>query len=238
MGMSDWSFLSGVLGTGDVTRDPVSDPPAPPGGGSFVYGFDSKVDTIGAVALKVDAGNNPDHAPSAKGASVRGAIMRGVSSEKTNFSPFLFAGLQGGPPSVNDQGYLMGLEDGDPYRIVVVKGKIIDGIPAATTENSLLRSTATYSIPTGGRWHHIRMDMIVQGTGEVYIQCYENDLDENDVDAPEWAAIPGCEQFIDDALGVNSGSLPFTAGYMGYGFASKAISRRAYFDYLQMLRQV
>lgn len=241
MGSADWTFLDNSLDAASVARDVTASPAGPPGGGAFIYGFNSFVETEGAVALTLDAAQNPNHSPAAKGASVRGAIKRGLSSLKTGFSPFFYASLQGSaPPSVTDEAYIIGLEDSDPYRIVVRKGSLIGGVPAATALNSLLRSTATYTIPSDEDegWHHVRMDVIVEGTGDVIIQCFENDLDSNDVDNPVWAPIPGCEQFIDDALGVNSGSLPFDAGYMGYGFASKAVGRRGYFDYLEMLRQV
>lgn len=240
MGSVDWTGLSGILDAASVARDVTSSPSPPPGGGSFIYGFDSKVDTKGAVAWTLDAGNNPDHAPAAKGASIRGAIKRGVSALKTGFSPFFFASLQGGTPAVTDNAYILGLENSDPYRIVVVKGQIINGVPAASPQNSLLRSTATYTIDSDPdeNWKHVRMDVIVQGNGDVLIRVYENDLDTNDVDAPEWALVAGMELFTDDVLGVNSGSLPFVAGYMGFGFASEAIGRRSYFDYLEMLRQV
>lgn len=238
MGSAEWTFLDNSLDAASVARGVVTSPSPPNGGGSFIYGFDSKVDTDGAVGLTLDATANPNHAPATEGASVRGAILRGVSSLKTGFSPFMFGCLQAAAtPAVSDQAYLIGLEDSDPYRIVVVKGPIINGIPAATTENSLLRSTSTYTI-TADQWHHIRMDMIVQGTGDVIIQCFESDLSTNPVTAPVWSPITGCESFTDDALGVNSGSLPFTDGYMGFGFASTQQGRRAYFDQLEMIRQM
>lgn len=238
MGSTDWVFLNNGLDAASVARGVTSDPdPGPPnGGGAFIYGFDSKVETEGAVGLTLEAVANPNHAPCVKGASIRAAVQRGVSSLKTGFSPFVYACLQAAaPPAVTDRAYILGLEDSDPYRIVVVKGQIIHGVPAATTENSLLRSTATYVL---GQWHHLRLDCIVEGTGDVLIRCYENDLSTNPVTAPEWSPIPGCELFTDDALGVNSGTLPFTDGYLGFGFASKQQGRRGYFDQLKTLRQL
>lgn len=241
MGSAEWTFLNNGLDAASVARGVTSDPtPGPPnGGGTFYYGFNSLVDVAGAVGLVLNFAGNPNHAPAAKGASVRGALQRGVSALKTGFSPFLFAGLQaGGVPAVTDQAYIIGLENSDPYRIVVVKGQITNGVPAADATNSLMRGTSTYTIPSGGRWHHIRMDVIVQLAGDVVIQCFENDLTTNPVIAPIWSPIAGCESFTDDVLGVNSGSAPFTDGYMGYGFASSQQGRRGYFDQLEMLRQL
>lgn len=238
MGSADWTVLANSLDSSSVTKGATSSPSPPTGGGSFIYGFDSKVDTDGAVGLYVNSTGNPNHAPAAKGMSVRGAVMRGVSSLKTGFSPFMFACLQASAsPAVSDQAYMIGLEDADPYRIVVVKGQIINGVPAATALNSLLRSTATYTV-TADQWHHLRMDCIVQGTGDVIIQCFESDVDSLGVTAPVWTAIPGMEEFTDDALGVASGSLPFTDGYCGYGMASEEQGRRSYFDHMEFLRQL
>ena len=59
-----------------------------------------------------------------------------------------------------------------------------------------------------------------------------------------WAALDGLDAetdgaaFIDDALGVNSGSVPFAAGYMGFGFQVDGLSRRSYFDHIESYRQV
>lgn len=239
MAAGDWIILDDGLDSASVARGVTTSPSPPNGGGSFIYGFNSKVDTDGAVGWRLDPTENPNHAPAAEGASVRGALMRGVSSSKTGFSPVLFAGMQGSsPPSVLDQAYIIGLEDADPYRIVVVKGQVINGIPAATTENSLLRSTSTYTIPSGGRWHHLRMDVIVQGTGDVLIQCFESDLTVNPVTSPVWSPIAGCEEFTDDVLGVGSGSAPFTDGWMGFAFSTSQQARRGYFDQLEMIRQI
>ena len=250
MGSVDWTFLDNSLDPASVPRGVVTSPSPPPGGGSFIYGMNSIVDTDGAVGLTLDAATNPDFAPiqagggapaSVGGGSIRGAIARGISSLKVGFSPFFYMGLQAaGTPAVTDQAYIIGLEDSDPYRIVVIKGQIINGAVAATTENSLLRSTATYSIDSDPdeNWHHIRMDMIVEGTGDVRLQCFESDLSAHDVTAPIWTPIPGCEEFVDDALGVNSGSLPFTEGYPGFAFASTQMGRRGYFDQIEIARQV
>jgi hypothetical protein len=84
---------------------------------------------------------------------------------------------------------------------------------------------------------HLRLDAIVNTNGDVVLNCYENNLALNPVTAPVWEAIPGISQFIDDQLGINSGSQPFTSGRGGFGFATKDVTRRSYVDYVEIQRQ-
>jgi hypothetical protein len=45
------------------------------------------------------------------------------------------------------------------------------------------------------------------------------------------------DQFIDDALAVNSGSQPFTSGRAGFCFFAKDVTRRGVFDAVEIYRQ-
>jgi hypothetical protein len=129
------------------------------------------------------------------------------------------------------------LQDEDPYQIALRKGTLSDGVPEAAVGalGTLRRSTETYSLDT---WHHLRLDMVVNVSGDVILKCFENDLDSNAVTAPSWTAIAGMDDFTDDALGVNSGSSPYTSGRAGFGFVCSDVTRRAYFDHLECLRQL
>lgn len=232
MGESNWTFMNDGLAIGTVDRGVTNGIARPNGGGNFIFGFNSLATTQGAVALFT---NQANFAPTGalKGGSVRGAVQRGVSGGVSNFAPFLFIGAQG--PSVNDLAYMLGLQDEDPHHICLRKGSIVGGLPtgAPGTSGILKRSTATY---TPGTWLHLRLDMIVNQNGDVILQCFASDL-ANPVTAPVWVALPGCESFTDDALGVNSGSAPFTAGRMGFGFQTQDVTRRGYFDHLECYRQ-
>jgi hypothetical protein len=172
----------------------------------------------------------------AKGGSVRGAIQRGVSGGPLGFAPFLFVGLQG--PSVNDLGYLLGLGDGDPHHVVLRKGALSGGLPDIPpgTQGVLRRSTATF-MP--GTWVHLRLNMIVNLNGDVLLQVFQNDLVANPLGgAPSWQPVPGMSEFIDDALGINSGSQPFTSGRAGFGFFTKDVTRRGFVDHVEVYRQL
>lgn len=233
MAETDWTFLNDGLDAATVDRGVTTGIARPPGGGSFLFGMNSLSTAQGVVGLFT---NQVNFAPMAKGGSIRGAVQRGVSGGPLNFAPFLFIGLQG--PSVNDLGYLLGLGDGDPHHIVLRKGVLSAGLPDVPpgTQGVLRRSTATF-LP--GTWVHLRLDMIVNLNGDVLLQVFQNDLALHPLGgAPSWAAVPGMSEFIDDALGINSGSQPFTSGRAGFGFFTKDVTRRGFFDHVEVLRQL
>lgn len=240
MAAADWAECAGVLDISTVDRGVTSGIARPSGGGSFLYGFNSRVNTVGAVALHCSLTNfSPTNAM--KGGSIRGAVQRGPSGGVAGFSPFLFIGLDAA--DVNGNGYILGLQDDDPHRIVLRKGTILNGVPGGTpgTLGILGRSTATYG---PGTWLHLRLDMIVNANGDVLLKAYANNLAANAVTTPVWASIAGATSiggttldFIDDALGVNTGTPPYTSGRMGFGFACSEVSRRGYFDQIECLRQ-
>lgn len=233
MSETDWTLLNDGLDAAAVDRGVTTGIARPPGGGNFVYGLNSLSTAQGAVALFT---NQLNFAPMQKGGSVRGAVQRGVSGSPLNFAPFFFIGLQG--PSVNDVGYLLGLGDGDPHHIVLRKGGLVAGLPDIPpgTEGVLRRSTATFA---PGTWLHLRLDMVVNANQDVLLQVFQNDVVAHPIGtAPNWVAVPGMEQFIDDALGINSGTQPFTSGRGGFGFFTKDVTRRGFFDQLEVYRQL
>ena len=232
MAEADWTELLNSIGVGVVDRGVTTGQARPNGGGSFLYGFNSLSNTPGAIGLYT---NQVNFAPMAKGGSVRGAIKRGTSGGNTNFSPFFFLGGQGN--NISDNAYLLGLDDDDPHQIVLRKGAFSGGVPSASlgTSGILAKSNASYSINT---WLHLRLDMIANANGDVLLQAFINDLLSNPVTSPVWVAVPGLEEFIDDAIAVNSGSQPYTSGYGGYGFQVADVTRRGYVDHLEIFRQL
>lgn len=236
MAEADWTECTDSLAIGAVDRGVTTGIPRPSGGGSFVFGFNSLSVVTGAVGFFA---NQVNFAPMAEGCSIWGAVKRLPSGGTTGFAPFLMAALQGA--SVNNLGYLLGLADGDPYHIVLKKGAPAAGLqdlaPVPASNGILLRSTASYD-PGDELWHHIRLDVIVNANGDVLLQCFESDLGSDPVTTPVWAPIPGMEEFIDDALQINSGSAPFTSGRGGFGFWCNDVTRRAAFDHLVVARQL
>jgi hypothetical protein len=233
MAEADWTELGGSLAIGTIDRGVTAGITPPAGGGPFVYGYNSLNITPGAHGMFVNLTN---FAPTAKGARIIGCIRRGLSGGPVGFSPFLFVGLGG--TDVSDQGYLLGLGDGSPSHIILRKGTIAGGVPdvAAPGSGVLRRSTGTVAVD---EWRHLRLDMIFNGVGDVRLQVFENDLTLHPLGtAPTWTAIPGMAEFVDDSLGINSGSAPFTTGRCGWAFCSSDVTRRAFFKNVEVLRQL
>ena len=230
MGSEDWAYLNDGLDVATVDRGVTAGVAAAPGGGDFVFGFNSLTPAAGAVALFPTL---PAFAPMARGASIRGCVQRGPGGGATGFAPFLFLSGQG--TSVNDRAYLLGLSDDDPHRIVLRKGSISAGIPDSEGPGVLLASGDSFSQAT---WLHIRLDVIVNDNGDVVLGVFQNDLDDNPLGtAPYWQAVSGMAEFIDDQLGINSGSQPLTSGRGGFGMVVSDVTRRGFFDHIELLRQ-
>ena len=230
MGETDWTYLNDGLDIANVDRGVTAGLEPPPGGGDFVFAFNSLVAVTGSVGLFV---NQVGFAPMAKGGSIRGCVQRGVSGGPTGFSPFLFLCCQGN--SVNDSAYMLGLSDDDPHRIVLRKGSVAAGIPDSEGPGVLLASGESFSM---GTWLHLRLDAIVNTNDDVVLRCFRNDLDTHPlIEPPTWEEIPGMAEFIDDHLGINSGSQPLTSGYGGFATAVADVTRRALFDHVEVWRQ-
>jgi hypothetical protein len=230
MAQSDWAFLDDGLDIATVDRGVTAGIARAPGGGSFLYAFNSKSVAAGAVALFCAVA---DFAPMPKGCSIRGCLQRGPGGGPTGFSPFLFASGRG--RSVNDHAYLLGLSDDDPHRIVLRKGPLVLGIPSSSDRSVLLASSESFE---QGTWLHLRLDVIANDTGDVVLRVFRNDLDARPLGTvPNWQPVDGMPLFIDDHLGINSGSEPLTSGRAGFGFASRDVTRRGFFDHLEVARQ-
>ncbi len=231
MGMADWAHLQDGLDVAAVARGVTAGVTKPPGGGQFLFAFNSLTPARGAVGLLAAL---QDFVPLPKGGSIRGCVQRGPGGGPTGFSPFFFLCAQGS--SVNDQAYLLGLSDDDPHAIVLRKGRISAGLPAADAAGVLLRSDERF---VQGTWLHLRLDVIVNDNGDVVVQPFRNDLDAHPLGtAPDWQPIPGMPLFIDDHLGINSGSAPLASGRAGFGFATADVTRRAFFDHIELSRQL
>jgi len=230
MAQADWTFLNDGLDIATVDRGVTVGIARPPGGGSFLYAFNSLAAVQGAVALFA---NLVSFAPMAKGGSIRGCMQRGPSGGPTGFSPFFFLGCQGN--SVNDTAYLLGLSDDDPHRIVLRKGMVSTGIPDAEGPGVLLASGESFEI---GTWLHLRLDVIVNLNGDVVLKVLKNDLVAQPLGTPpNWQPVAGMAEFIDDNTGINSGSQPLTSGRGGFGVMVKDATRRSFFDHVELLRQ-
>jgi len=242
MGQSDWGDVSSGLTTAAVARGVTAAITPPNGGGSFTYGMHSLDGTsIGAVAKYVGLANftptGSGPATADGGGSIRGAVKRLASSGNTGFSPYLFFAAQGSPPDVDDMAYMIGLSDADPYKIVVAKAPLISGLNATEDDVTILASSSAEYDIADDLWHHLRLDVLVEPNGDVLLRAKSSDLSGHPLTLPDWVAIAGISDYIDDRLRINTGSAPLLGGYCGYGFAiAEALNRRAAFDGIEAYR--
>jgi hypothetical protein len=230
MAEADWTYLNDGLDANALARGVTAGIARPPGGGQFVYGFNSLAAVQGAAGLFVSL---QTFAPMTKGGSIRGCVQRGASAGPTGFSPLFFLCAQG--PSVNDRAYLLGLSDDDPHHVVLRKGPIVTGAGAADDPGVLLRSADSFAL---GTWLHLRLDVIVNPNGDVVLSVSQNDLAAHPIGtAPDWKIVNGMASFIDDRLAVNTGTMPLTSGRGGFAMAVKDTTRRGYFDAIEVDRQ-
>jgi hypothetical protein len=232
MSSADWAVLDDGLAT--VEKGVTNGLGVPEGGGSQIYAFNSLNATVtGAAGLYCVISN---FSPMESGGRISACIRRLASGQNTGFSPFIFLSASGN--SVNDNAYLLGLEDYDPYRIVLRKATIISGIPQATDDNYLLRSSEQYQM-SSALWHQLRLNAIEQPSGAVTLQVEQNILSvSRPCDNPTWESITGMAPFVDDAVGINTGSVPLIGGYAGFATAfQESIATRAGFDHIQIMRQ-
>lgn len=228
MAESDFTVLSGSLSTALVDRNVTNGFAQPNGGGSWSFGWHSLQPDVGAAGLyySYDPGN---FAPMAKGGRISCAMRRQVGPDAT---PFLFMSLEGN--AIGDSGYLIGLaHDESPARLIVVKGAPSAGLLLA---NQIVQSNAEYAVDD---WLHIQVDIIRQPSDDVLIKVWENaDLSGDPVDTPDFVLVPGMEAFVDDNLGITTGSQPYLGGYCGLVYYTKSTGRYAFHDYFKLARQL
>ena len=234
MAESDWTDLDDVAGSPAILRAATTGLTVPSGGAAAVFAWNSTTTAIGSHGRFYNAVN---FAPMAKGGLISGALVRYPSGGVQDFAPMLFIGLQG--TSVNDNGYLLGLQDSNPGRIVLRKGSIAQGLPdgaasdPVSSPNILRRSVASIAV---GEWVHLQLEFVANAGSDSVLRVYRNDLTANSVSSPVWDPVDGMDDFIDDAVGVNSGSVPFSSGYAGWAFYTANVTRRAAVDHVQIQR--
>lgn len=207
-----------------------------------MYAMRSLTNNDGAVSLYTDLTN---FSPMSAGGDVSCALLKAGGGGNDSHSPFIFLGAQG--VDIFDQAYILGLTETDPTYIELRKGQLEQGLTGdpVGTSGVLARSTNPVSV---GTWVHLRLEMVVNASGDVVLNVYQNDLGLNSVASPSWVKVAGMSDvvggdpsgataFIDDAVGANSGSLPYTSGRGGFGARFSDISRVCLFDHLTLDRQ-
>lgn len=233
MAQANYPEISDAASTASIPRGVVTSAvvPIPSGGGSFVFAAHSIDTSPGVVALYH---NGSGFIPTSKAGDFTGAVRKGGAGG-SGFSAYIFVNLGGS--NSTDAAYILGLSDTEPSHLELRKGTLASGLPdLAPGGNSILRrSTATFAL---GTWVHLRLECVLEPTGDVVCNAYSSDLSLHAVTSPVWVAIPGMAAFTDDFLQVNTGSAPLSSGRMGFGGTFAEINRIASFDQVVPARQL
>jgi hypothetical protein len=218
MAANDWNEFVNSLNLASVARGVTAGLTPPNGGASHIYGWRALNSGVVGVTANYCSVAGFDPIEPGEGGQITGAVMRQIG-DKANMSVFLAIQCQSNDV-LTASAYMLGISAGDPGYIMLRKGTLIGGLPDDTPGSSgvLRKSSAQIDLL---EWVHLRLDCIVNPSGDVILNCYQNNLAVNPVTTPIWAAIPGMPSYNDDVLGVNSGSPGITAGgRVGYGFFS------------------
>lgn len=242
MASTNWTELSDNPSSSVIRRGAVAGLLSPNGGDAFNYGFNAPGSNAGYCGLyESDGGFNP----LISGGGVSGAMVRlqgsPIGATPTGPAPMLFCCLQGVDSA--ELAYMLGLSASDPSQIILRKGRPFEGLPNVPPGPGfgiLARGSKAVDL---GVWVQLRLDVQRNGNGDVVLNCFMNDLTANPVTAPVWVPIPGFPladvngaQLIDDALGANTGSVPLTAGRLGFGVFTQVPTVVA-FDSITALNQ-
>jgi hypothetical protein len=232
MASADWTDAGNVADDSTIRRGASAGFPKPNGGGTFSYGFKSISNATGVVARYV---NLAGFTPAAKGMDISAAIQIGPGSGAGKCSAFIFASMNN--TDVSGVGYLLGLSNGDTPHLILRKGDIASGLPdvAPGSQGVLRRSVETFAAE---EFWHLRLQCVKNTNGDLVINVLMSDLGAHAVSSPSWVAVAGMDQFIDDQLGIASGSVPILSGYTGHGMRSEDVGRVSYIEYIQLARQL
>jgi hypothetical protein len=237
MGASNWTAVPGSAVPPNVAVGTSGALGVPNGGGSFVFGFNALVGG-GCAALRL---TQASFAPTARGAIVSAAIRRIAGPDPAGSSVMLFASL--GSDAVSAVGYLLGIGAGG--RLTLRKGRLDEGLPDVPVGASGVLARGTEVVPVDA-WRHLRLEVVVNVSGDSVINCYQSDLGAHPVTAPTWLPIPGMPPhpagvpgtaFLDDTLGIASGSLPIGPGRVGIGFCFTKPAQGAAVDHFHAAKQ-
>jgi hypothetical protein len=237
VGSTHFTDVTGGLEIGTaVDVEPTGGLGVPPSGGSFILAARTKPDEEGLIPTGVWAKwtNQVGLDPAPKGGAVvallRSGAPAGIFGAPAGARPFIFGCAEPAPydigappdplpaPTIQSVAYMAGLvlEEGGA-RVVLVKGKLVDGLPGATPAapgqaGVLARGDELIDPAT---WVHLRLVAIWNTTGDVMLRVERNEVSPL---TPTW--VPITPTIIDDVLGARTGSpgLPAVDEGVGGGF--------------------
>jgi len=221
----DWLALSGNLDAEEVSWGKTTATEYGIIDGTAAVGFHSLKPSVGFSGFVLNVATfNPiaNH----KGARIIALVKK--HAPMTGGAPVLF--LSGGMDARASEGYRLGLSEEWPYKIILAKGPLSDGL--SEESDFLAVSNAAYDVAD---WFRLSLEVCVNTQNDLVITAlaYKGGLS-----TPQ--PIPGIDSYVDDSLGRNSGTQPlFGDFYVGFGhYNSGQAGRVSLFDHIEVIRQL
>lgn len=238
MAETHWEQMEGSLDTAMVSWGKTTRAEAAPPEGAACGGFHSLQPCEGVSALiSTEVGESMAPIPAGKGGAIQGCIRKMVLMHQ--YAPMLF--LACGKNTASAQAYMLGLSEEWPYRIVLKKGLLVEGLQIADPVNTPTVLRVSDAIYDTSIWHNLQMFVAVNAQGDVALRVLR---DVNDPIDPipgnmDFQAIAGMGDVIDDALGTLTGTPGLTGSFFpGIGHYNRAAPGRiSLFDLIMYGRQ-
>ncbi len=231
MASTDWTPFVNQASSAELVVGATMAPSLSPPDGSFSFGGRALVSGEKFSGMLYN-GFYP--LASGKGGSIRAYLRKHTPITGTAaYAPMIF--FADDYDMVQDpSGYILGLSEGAPYYIMLAKGKLSNGLKT-TAAGKLQLGTTPYD---SAQWIGLRLDLIHNPQGDLVLDVYYDSA--GAPAAPVWARPAGISAaFVDDRLGVLSGSLPnVSQKYMGFGVYTNALGAVAAIDYVRAFQQL
>lgn len=238
----NWDILIGSADQANIDRGATGGVPRPNGGGAQLHGFHAITSTPDLVFGRYN--NQANFDPTPKGIAEYSAALIRLGGGAAERAIMLFAQLQG--TTVAGTCYMLGLAEEEPSRLVLRKGQLSNGL-----DEFLLDPMGTGVLAVAANaiaedeYVHVFFGVNVQPQDDVLLVVKQSDLSLNPTDAPDFQPVPGMDSvdpgtgiaFVDDALGLNTGTQPLLDGRVGWAFVSRGLGARAAIDEIQLARQ-
>ena len=201
-------------------------------------------------AMEVDKTN---FTPCAFGSMIDGGMKR-VDNFTNGATPFFFVTADN-EDFENAEGYMIGLSNGRPYKVIVAKGRLKNGILSRAEvlertsggSNYLIEEADNYyeilmeSLDDlgveGDDWQIMKLEAIVNSGVDVVIRAKKGEYDTG-TGVYTWTDYDlsfGSNPYVDSIVGATH--TPYQNGYVGLGVVSSEAGARVVFDGIEIVRQ-
>jgi len=224
MAETDWTPLANSLEPEQISRGRTTASEFGIVDGSAAVGFHS-LDAAAGLSGFVSALVGFAPIANRKGGIITALVKK--HAPMAGGAPLLF--FVNSPDALAAEGYILGLTEEWPYSIALKRGMLSAGLKG---DNALAKSSAVFS---AAAWLELALYVTVNTQNDIVLRVLRRDP----VLTGAWAAVPGIDDVIDDAVGLLTGTPPVYGDfYPGFGHYNSGQSGRvSLFDHITIARQ-